>query len=121
KFVRFPVNTYGSLITLICGVLMTGCVGTITGASPDGMQANSDSDSVADADNDDDTDADDEDDTNTDDSESFVPPDDATPLIVGVGPWGLRISSANLSTWTTCGGPSTGSDHTPDLLRDVAY
>jgi photosystem II stability/assembly factor-like uncharacterized protein len=38
-----------------------------------------------------------------------------------VGSWGLRARSADAATWDYCGNPSTGNDHSPDLLRAVGY
>jgi hypothetical protein len=42
-------------------------------------------------------------------------------MIVGVGSWGLRERSADGGPFVTCRNPSTGNDHSPDLLRDVSY
>lgn len=44
-----------------------------------------------------------------------------TALLVGVGNWGLRGRSETGQVWDYCGNPSTGNDHSPDLLRNVAY
>jgi len=43
------------------------------------------------------------------------------PVIVGVGSWGLRTRSFGGADWNVCGNPSTGNDHSPDLLRNVAF
>lgn len=42
-------------------------------------------------------------------------------LFVGVGNWGLRSSTSDGLDWHLCRNPSTGNDHSPDLLRNVAY
>jgi hypothetical protein len=44
-----------------------------------------------------------------------------SPLVVGVGSWGLRGRSSDGAAFSYCGNPSTGDDHSPDLLRNVAY
>jgi hypothetical protein len=44
-----------------------------------------------------------------------------SPLLVGVGNWGLRGRSADGAAWDYCGNLSTGNDHSPDLLRNVGY
>lgn len=40
---------------------------------------------------------------------------------IGVGNWGFRSSTSDGQTWHTEQNPSTGDDHSPDLLRGVAY
>ena len=42
-------------------------------------------------------------------------------MIVGVGSWGLRARSQEGAPFVICRNPSTGNDHSPDLLRDVGY
>lgn len=42
-------------------------------------------------------------------------------LLVGVGNWGLRGWTADGAQWNYCGNMSTGNDHSPDLLRNIAY
>ena len=55
------------------------------------------------------------------DAGGAVEPPSGSLLIVGVGAWGLRGRSADGASWDFCGNPSTGDDHTPDLLRNVGY
>lgn len=43
------------------------------------------------------------------------------PAVVAVGNWGLRLATSDGASWNTCGNSSTGNDHSPDLLRNVAY
>lgn len=43
------------------------------------------------------------------------------PVWVGVGNWGFRTSTEDGVTWATTMNPSTGNDHSPDLLRDVSW
>lgn len=43
------------------------------------------------------------------------------PAVVAVGNWGLRLATSDGVSWNTCRNPSTGNDHSPDLLRNVAY
>lgn len=40
---------------------------------------------------------------------------------VGVGNWGLRSVTTDGAAWNICRNPSTGNDHSPDLLRNVGY
>jgi len=47
--------------------------------------------------------------------------DAGTQLLIGVGSFGLRGRSEDGSDWRFCGNPAQGDDHTPDLLRAVAY
>jgi hypothetical protein len=42
-------------------------------------------------------------------------------MIIGVGSWGLRSRSPEGGPFIVCRNPSTGNDHTPDLLRDIGY
>lgn len=49
------------------------------------------------------------------------PAEDGYTLLVGVGSWGLRARSSDAASWSYCGNPSTGDDHSPDLLRAVGY
>ncbi len=44
-----------------------------------------------------------------------------TPLAIGVGNWGLRSWSTDDTTWNACGNMATGNDHSPDLLRNIAF
>jgi len=44
-----------------------------------------------------------------------------TPLVVGVGNWGLRARTGDGLAWSFCGNMSTGNDHSPDLLRNIGY
>lgn len=48
-------------------------------------------------------------------------PASGTYTAIGVGNWGLRGITTDASAWTICQNPSTGNDHSPDLLRNVAY
>lgn len=41
--------------------------------------------------------------------------------LVGVGSFGLRGRSDDGASWAYCGEPAEGDEHTPDLLRAVAY
>lgn len=43
------------------------------------------------------------------------------PVFVGVGNFGLRAYTFDGVTWVKQGGTGTGNQHTPDLLRAVAY
>lgn len=45
----------------------------------------------------------------------------SVPVWVGVGPWGYRTSTEDGLSWAVTANPSTGDDHSPDLLRDVAF
>ncbi len=43
-------------------------------------------------------------------------------VTVAVGSWGFRaLGTDGGRTWSYCGNPSTGDDHSPDLLRNVGY
>lgn len=44
-----------------------------------------------------------------------------TPLFVGVGNWGYRVATPDGVQTTVTENPETASDHSPDLLRDVAW
>ncbi|MCB9584932.1 MAG: hypothetical protein H6718_06015 [Polyangiaceae bacterium] len=44
-----------------------------------------------------------------------------TPLFVGVGSWGYRVATSDGVQTDITQNPETGSDHSPDLLRDVAW
>ncbi|MFK7990964.1 MAG: hypothetical protein AB8I08_33395 [Sandaracinaceae bacterium] len=46
---------------------------------------------------------------------------EGTLTLIGVGAWGLRGVSEGGSEWAACGNPSTGDDHSPDLLRNIGY
>lgn len=48
-------------------------------------------------------------------------PQSGTYTAIGVGNWGLRGITTDGSAWTVCQNPSTGNDHSPDLLRNVGY
>jgi hypothetical protein len=48
-------------------------------------------------------------------------PASGSTMIVGVNAWGLRARSPDGGAFVICRNPSTGDDHSPDLLRDVAY
>ena len=48
-------------------------------------------------------------------------PPPGTPTIVGVGNWGLRGITDDGAAWTYCSNPAAANDHSPDLLRNVAY
>jgi hypothetical protein len=50
-----------------------------------------------------------------------VQPMSGSYTIVGVGSWGLRGITSDGADWTICQNPSTGDDHSPDLLRQVGY
>ncbi|HET8937806.1 MAG TPA: hypothetical protein VFN67_30385 [Polyangiales bacterium] len=41
--------------------------------------------------------------------------------LVGVGSFGLRGRSDDAASWAYCGNAASGDEHTPDLLRAVAY
>ncbi|HTU60078.1 MAG TPA: hypothetical protein VMF89_16615 [Polyangiales bacterium] len=41
--------------------------------------------------------------------------------LIGVGSFGLRARSDDGADWSYCGNARQGDDHTPDLLRAVAY
>lgn len=41
--------------------------------------------------------------------------------LIGVGSFGLRARSENGADWSYCGNARQSDDHTPDLLRAVAY
>jgi hypothetical protein len=41
--------------------------------------------------------------------------------ILGVGDFGLRARSSDGTSWRYCGNPAQSDDHSPDLLRAVAY
>ncbi len=43
------------------------------------------------------------------------------PVWMVVGNWGYRSSTADGLTWQTTSNPEQGTDHTPDLLRDVGW
>lgn len=43
------------------------------------------------------------------------------PLFVGVGNWGYRVTTPNGVQTSVKENPETASDHSPDLLRDVAW
>ena len=45
---------------------------------------------------------------------------EGTLRLVTVGNWGLRGAGLD-GDWNVCGNPSTGNDHSPDLLRGVDY
>jgi hypothetical protein len=56
------------------------------------------------------------------DSGSLQPePPDGELRLVGVGSFGLRGRSDDAATWSFCGSPAQGDEHTPELLRAVAY
>ena len=54
-------------------------------------------------------------------ADAGVDPYTGTMTVVGVGAWGLRVAGPEGASWSVCGNPSTGADHTPDLLRNVGY
>jgi hypothetical protein len=41
--------------------------------------------------------------------------------LIGVGSFGLRGRSDDATSWSYCGSAATGDEHTPELLRAVAY
>ncbi len=49
------------------------------------------------------------------------PPASSHPVWVAVGNWGFRAATEDGMTWATTMNPSTGNDHSPDLLRDVSW
>lgn len=63
-----------------------------------------------------------EEDENENEEGPGVPPPSAEPRLVVVGNWGFRASNDGAGgPWTVCGNPIQSDDHTPDLLRNVAY
>ncbi len=56
-------------------------------------------------------------------TDAELPGQDAGTLVyIGVNSWGFRALGSNEGRdWRYCGNPSTGDDHSPDLLRNVAY
>lgn len=50
-----------------------------------------------------------------------APPSEPPTILLGVGNFGLRASSEDGTTWTICGNSGGGDNHSPDLLRNVAY
>ena len=76
------------------------------------------------------TDDDDDDDDDTVDADTVDDTDETSgdtgepagvPLWLGVGNWGYRSWSSDGVTWQTEQNRATPSDHSPDLLRDVAW